>query len=67
MIWYLDENNELMAVPAQTGITDGQMTEVSSSRLQPGLQVIAGVTQQEGEDSNNPFRRTQQRFRPGGF
>ena len=67
MIWYLDENNELMVVPAQTGITDGQMTEVSSSRLQPGLQVIAGVTQREGEDSNNPFQRAQQRFRPGGF
>ncbi len=67
MIWYLDENNELMVVPAQTGITDGQMTEVTSSRLQPGLQIIAGVTQQEGEDSNNPFQRSQRRFRPGGF
>ncbi len=67
MIWSLDENNELMVVPAQTGITNGQMTEVSSSRLQPGLQVIAGVTQQEDEDSNNPFQRAQRRFRPGGF
>ena len=67
MIWYLDENNELMVIPAQTGITDGQMTEVSSSRLQPGLQVIVGVTQQDGEGSNNPFQRAQQRFRPGGF
>ncbi len=67
MIWSLDENNELMVVPAQIGITNGQMTEVSSSRLQPGLQVIAGVTQQEDEDSNNPFQRAQQRFRPGGF
>ncbi len=67
MIWYLDENNELTVVPAQTGITDGQMTEVTSSRLQPGLQIIAGVTQQDGEDSNNPFQRTQRRFRPGGF
>ena len=67
MIWYLDENNELMASPAQTGITDGQMTEVSSSRLQPGMQIIAGVTQQDGEGSNNPFQRAQRRFRPGGF
>ncbi len=67
MIWYLDENDELMAAPAQTGISDGQMTEVASSRLQPGMQVIAGVTQQEGGGSNNPFQRAQQRFRPGGF
>ncbi len=67
MIWYLDENNELTVIPAQTGITDGQMTEVTSSRLQPGLQIIAGVTQQDDEDSNNPFQRTQRRFRPGGF
>jgi len=67
MIWYLNENNELMVVPSQTGITDGQMTEVSSPRLQSGMQIIAGVTQQDGDGSNNPFQRTQQRFRPGGF
>lgn len=67
MIWFLDENGDLMLVPAQTGITDGQMTEVSGARLQPGLQIIAGVTQQADDDSNNPFQRTQQRFRPGGF
>ena len=67
MIWYLDESNELMAAPAQTGITDGQMTEVSSPRLEAGMQIIAGVTQQGGEGSNNPFQRTQRRFRPGGF
>ena len=67
MIWYLNENDELMMAPAQTGISDGQMTEVSSNRLQPGMQIIAGVTQQDGDGSNNPFQQTQRRFRPGGF
>ena len=67
MIWYLDENGELMATPAKTGITDGQMTELSSSRLRPGMQVIAGVIQSAEESSNNPFQRSQRRFRPGGF
>ena len=67
LIWYLDEAGALMATPAQTGITDGQMTEVASSRLQPGMQIIAGVTQQAGEGGNNPFQRSRQRFRPGGF
>lgn len=67
MIWYLDDNGELMATPVKTGITDGQMTELSSSRLQPGMQIIAGVIQSAEESSNNPFQRTQRRFRPGGF
>ena len=67
MIWYLDENNELMASRAQTGITDGQMTEVAGLRLQPGMQIIAGVTQQADGEGNNPFQRSRQSFRPGGF
>jgi len=67
MIWYLDPNGELMATPAQTGITDGQMTEIISQRLQTGMEIIAGVTQTDGDGSNNPFQRTQRRWRPGGF
>jgi len=67
MIWYLNDNGELMVAPAQTGITDGQMTEVLSDRLQTGMEIIAGVTQSDGEGSNNPFQRTQRRWRPGGF
>ena len=67
MIWYLDQNGELMATPAQTGITDGQMTEIVSGQLETGMEIIAGVTQTDGEGSNNPFQRTQRRWRPGGF
>ncbi len=67
MIWYLDEAGELMVTRAQTGITDGQMTQVSGASLEAGMQIIAGVMQQGSEGSSNPFQRSQQRFRPGGF
>ena len=67
MIWYLDDNNELMASRVQTGITDGQMTEVAGLHLRPGMQIIAGVTQQANGEANNPFQRSRQSFRPGGF
>lgn len=67
MLWYLDENGELMVAPAQIGITDGQMTEVTTAQLQPGTEIIAGVTQQEESGSNNPFQRQERRWRPGGF
>jgi len=67
MIWYLNENGDLMATPAQTGISDGQMTEINSAGLQPDMEIIAGVTQVGDDGSNNPFQRTQRRWRPGGF
>jgi len=67
MIWYVDNNGELMVTPAQTGISDGQMTEVQSDRLQADMEIIAGVTQTGEDGSNNPFQRTQRRWRPGGF
>ena len=67
MLWYLDGNGELMVAPAQIGITDGQMTEVTTAQLQPGTEIIAGVTQQEENGSNNPFQNQERRWRPGGF
>ena len=69
MLWYLDEEGNLSMAPARTGISDGQMTEIRSRRLEPGMQVIAGVTQAAQSRSNNPFQNNQQqgRRRPGGF
>ena len=69
-LWYLDEDGNLMMAPARTGITDGTMTEIRSRRLEPGMQIIAGVTQAaQRESSNNPFQQNQQQRgrRPGGF
>lgn len=71
MLWYLDEEGLLSMAPARVGISDGQMTEVRSRRLEPGMQIIAGVTQAAMQDqgSRNPFQNSQQqgRRRPGGF
>ncbi len=69
MLWYLDEEGNLSMAPARTGITDGTMTEILSRRLEPGMQIIAGVTQaSQSRSNNNPFQNQQQGGRrPGGF
>ena len=67
LIWFLDETGSLTMVPAEVGITDGQMTQVSHARLQPGMEIIAGVTQVDEEGTDNPFQNQQRGFRPGGF
>ena len=69
MLWYLDEEGNLAMAPVRTGISDGQMTEIRSRRLEPGMQIIAGVTQASQSSSTNPFQQNQQqgRRRPGGF
>ena len=67
MIWFLDEAGSLKMVPAETGISDGQMTEIRHAELTPGMQIIAGVTQAAEDGSNNPFQNQQRGFRPGGF
>ncbi len=67
LIWYLEEDGNLMTVPAHTGITDGQMTEIISDRLEPGMQIIAGVTEMAEDGVANPFQNNQRGFRPGGF
>ena len=68
-LWYLDEEGNLAMAPVRTGISDGQMTEIRSRRLEPGMQIIAGVTQVSQSRSNNPFQQNQQQGgrRPGGF
>ena len=69
MLWFLDEEGNLSMAPVRTGISDGQMTEIRSRRLEPGMQIIAGVTQASQSSSTNPFQQNQQRGgrRPGGF
>lgn len=71
MLWYLDDNGQVAAMPVRTGITDGQSTQITPLRdatLEPGMQIIASVTQAAEEDSANPFQNNEQRgFRPGGF
>ncbi len=68
MVWFIDGDGMLAMAPARIGISDGQMTEIQSARLTPGMDIIAGVNQQEEGNSFNPFQNNQERrFRPGGF
>ncbi len=42
-LWFLDQNNNLKGIPVQTGLTDGQKTELfPGPGLEPGLKVITG-------------------------
>lgn len=67
LVWFLDDTGNLNMVPAEVGISDGQMTQINHLRLKPGMEIIAGVTQQEEEGTDNPFQNQQRGFRPGGF
>lgn len=68
MLWYLDDEGNVTAARVRTGITDGQMTEVRGRNLEPGMQVIAGVTRTgPSAGTTNPFQNNTTRRRPGGF
>ena len=42
MLWYFDSNGKLKVARVKTGITDGQMTEISTedNSIKPGIEVI---------------------------
>ncbi len=71
MLWYLDAEGNLAVARVRTGISDGQMTEIQGRAIEPGMQIIAGVTQAaETSQTANPFQQNQQRSGrrlPGGF
>jgi multidrug efflux pump subunit AcrA (membrane-fusion protein) len=71
MLWYVDETGNLAVARVRTGITDGQSTEITGRNIEPGMQIIAGVTQGTvPTTSTNPFQNQQQggqRRPPGGF
>jgi len=71
MLWYLDDAGRLHETRARTGLTDGQVTEVSGRGIHEGMQVVAGVVSASAAQSEaaspNPFQGSNQRgrFRPG--
>lgn len=69
MLWYVDDTGNIAIAPVRTGITDGQSTEIMGRNIEPGMQVIAGVTQGDVPSaSTNPFQSQQQGGRRrGGF
>ena len=67
MLWHKDANGELKTIRVQTGITDGQYTEVSGDGLEESLEVIAGVTSgSQPAAAANPFQAQQQQQRGPG-
>lgn len=65
-IWYVDAEGLLQVARVQTGLTDGQYTEVMGRDLEAGTQVIAGVVVVQSETSTNPFQQQQEAPGPGG-
>jgi len=71
MIWYLDDAGRPQAASVETGISDGQKTEVRGALVQEGMRVITGVTSgTNAESAANPFQSQGQQGgprMPGGF
>ncbi len=68
LLWYLDADGQPAVVPVRPGLTDGQYTEVTGPGLEPGMEVIAGVSQATAAAASSPFQRDAPRHGPrGGF
>ena len=61
-IWYLDANKTLHLARVQTGLSDGQKTEVTGKDLNEGMQVVISVASADAApataaaSSSNPFQ-----------
>jgi len=66
-VWILDATGKLEPVPIRTGLSDGRYTEITSSTLKEGDQVIMGVSsnsESASDQTKSPF--TGQAQRPVG-
>jgi HlyD family secretion protein len=69
MLWTVDDDGKPTAVFATTGLTDGQVTEVSGPGLEEGMQLVASVATGGGGAASNPFQSSggSPRRGPPGF
>ena len=65
LVWYL-KNGQLARAHVHTGISDGQRTEIQSSDLQPGTQVIVGLALGDAPSESGPASPFQQQRRGFG-
>ncbi len=67
LLWTIDENGALAAIPVRTGISDGIHTAVSGRELDEGMQVIAGASSNAAATStvSSPFQQQQNGRGPG--
>jgi len=55
-LFILDETGQPYVTLVETGLSDGSTTQIISSTLQPGQQVIAGVTGSGKKTKGSPFQ-----------
>ena len=65
VLWVLDANGKPTPVRVHTGLTDGQVTEISGPTVKEGMKIIAAVTNEKSGAGTNPFQAQQQNG-PGG-
>lgn len=65
VLWVLEGKGKPRPVRVQTGITDGQFTEVIGGALKEGDEVVAAVTSSNSANGTNPFQSQSQSRRPG--
>ena len=68
-VWILKSNGLLESVFVRTGLNDGRFTEINSSRLKPGDQIVLGATSNNDASSQqvqSPLTSQSQGQRPGG-
>jgi HlyD family secretion protein len=67
-LWYLDGRGRPQLTVVQTGLTDGQFTEISGAGVQAGLRFIAGAAANgtAATGAASPFQSTQPRGGGGG-
>jgi len=71
-VWYVAANGQPAAAQVRTGLTNGQLTEISGPNVHEGMKIIAGVLSGGATDTTtatSPFQAQQQAGgrRPGGF
>jgi HlyD family secretion protein len=65
-LWTIDSLGKPAPVRVRTGLTDGQMTEITGMSVKEGMKIIAAVTNEKGGGATNPFQAQQQQGGPGG-
>lgn len=66
MLYFLDDQGAITAMPVRAGITDGQFTEIRGRKVEAGMHIITGMTAAaQSNGSTNPFQSSTQSG-PGG-
>lgn len=53
-VWILDAKGQLKSVKISVGLSDGQFTEITSSELNEGAEVLVGVIEPAKKSGSTP-------------